>query len=61
MLKSGLILMLFEKKYYQCFLFVYFMEVVVDVTSLKMARKPVKLQKENITGCAGEGKQSEGN
>jgi len=27
------------------------------VTTLKMARKPVKLQKENPAGCAGEGKQ----
>ena len=33
----------------------------VDVTTLKMARKPVKLQKENQAGCAGEGKQNEGN
>ena len=29
--------------------------------NLKNARKPVKLQKENPAGCAGEGKQSEGN
>ena len=29
-----------------------------DVTTLKMARKPVKLQKENPAWCAGEGKQS---
>ena len=35
--------------------------VVVDVTTLKMARKPVKLQKESPAGCAGEGKQSRGN
>ena len=35
--------------------------IVVDVTTLKMARKPVKLQKENPAGCAGEGKQSKGN
>ena len=28
---------------------------------LKMARKPVKLQKENPPGCAREGKQSKGN
>ena len=34
---------------------------VVDVTTLKMARKPVKLQKENPAGCAGEGKQRIGN
>jgi len=27
-----------------------------DITTLKMARKPVKLQKENPAGCAGEGK-----
>ena len=33
----------------------------VDVTTLKMARKPVKLQKENSAGCAGEGKQTKGN
>ena len=33
----------------------------VDVKTLKVARKPVKLQKENPAGCAGEGKQSEGN
>ena len=31
---------------------------LVDVTTLEMARKPVKLQKENLAGCAGEGKQS---
>ena len=30
---------------------------VVDVTTLKMARK----KKENLAGCAGEGKQSKGN
>ena len=36
-------------------------QVVVDVTTLEMARKPVKLQKENPAGCAGEGKQSKGN
>ena len=35
--------------------------VMVDVTTLKMARKPVKLQKENLAGCTGEGKQSKGN
>ena len=35
--------------------------VLVDVTTLKMARKPVKLQKENPAGCAGEDKQSKGN
>ena len=29
-----------------------------SVTTLKMARKPVKLQKENPAGCAGDGKQS---
>ena len=28
--------------------------VVVDDTTLKMARKPVKLQKENPAECAGE-------
>ena len=32
--------------------------VVVDVTTLKMRRKPLKLQKESPAGCAGEGKQS---
>ena len=32
-----------------------------DVTTLKMAREPVKLQKENPAGCAGEGRQSKGN
>ena len=31
-----------------------------DDTMIKMARKPVMLQKENPTGCAGEGKQSIG-
>ena len=33
-----------------------------DITMLKMARKPlpVKLQKENPAGYAGEGKQSKG-
>ena len=30
--------------------------VVVDVNNLKMARKPVKLQKESPAGCAEEGK-----
>ena len=34
--------------------------VVVDVTTLKMARKPDKLQNENPEGCAGEGKQRKG-
>ena len=34
---------------------------MVDVTTLKMGRKPVKLQIENSAGCAGEGKQSKGN
>ena len=29
--------------------------------TLKMTRKPVKLQKENPAGCSGEGKQSKGN
>ena len=33
---------------------------VVEVTTLKMARKPVKLQKKNLAGCAGDGKQSKG-
>ena len=31
--------------------------VVVDVTTLKMVRKPVKLQNENSARCAREGKQ----
>ena len=35
--------------------------VVVDVPTLKMARKPEKTQKENPVGCAGEGKQNKGN
>ena len=35
--------------------------MVVDVSNLKNDRKPVKLQKENPVGCAGEGKQSKGN
>ena len=35
--------------------------VMVDVTTLKMTRKAVKLQKENPAGCDGEGKQSKGN
>ena len=35
--------------------------LLFDVTTLKMARKPVKLQKESPAGCAGEGKQSKGN
>ena len=37
------------------------MVVLVDVTKLTMERKPVKLQKENPAGCAGESKQSKGN
>ena len=35
--------------------------VVVVAMSLKMARKPMKLKKENPAGCAGEGKQINGN
>ena len=35
--------------------------LVVDVNNLKNGRKPVKLQKENPAGCAGEGKQNKGN
>ena len=35
--------------------------LVVHVTTFKMTRKPVKLQKESPAGCAGEGKQSKGN
>ena len=31
------------------------------LTTLKMARQPVNLQKESPAGCAGEGKQSKGN
>ena len=34
---------------------------MVDVTTLKMARKPVKLQKEHLAGCAGEGKKNKEN
>ena len=37
------------------------MVVVVDITILKMASKPVKLQKENPAGYAEEGKQSKRN
>ena len=37
------------------------LSVVVDVTTLKMARKPVKLQKENPAGCVEESKQNKGN
>ena len=36
-------------------------KVVIDVTTLKMARKPVKLQQKSPAGCAGEGKQNKGN
>ena len=32
-----------------------------DDTTIKLARKPVKQQKENPAECAGEGKQSKGN
>ena len=32
---------------------------MVDVTTSKMARKPVKLQKENPAGNAGEGKSDD--
>ena len=35
--------------------------LLLDVTTLIMARKPVKFQKESPAGYAGEGKQSEGN
>ena len=38
----------------------YIMLMSVDVKTLKMARKSVKLQKENPAGYAGEGKQSKG-
>ena len=34
--------------------------VVVDVNNLNNGGKPVKLQKENPAGCAGEGKQIKG-
>ena len=34
---------------------------VVDDNNLTNGRKPVKLQKESPAGCAGEGKQSNGN
>ena len=37
------------------------MVLVVDVNNLKNGSKPVKLQKENPVGCAGEDKQSKGN
>ena len=33
---------------------------VVGNTTIKMASKPVKKQKENPAGCVGEGKQSKG-
>ena len=48
--------------YHMQFLFLYFLiKRKVDVTTIIMARKPMKLQKENPAGCAGEGKQSKGN
>ena len=34
---------------------------MVDVTTSKMAKKPVKLQNENQAAWAGDGKQSKGN
>ena len=34
------------------------MLLLFDVITLKMARKPVQLQKKNLAGCAGEDKQS---
>ena len=38
------------------------LEILLFVdTTVKLARKPVKKQKENPAGCAGEGKQSKGN
>ena len=37
---------------------IYYLVVVVDVTTLKMAKKPGKLQKENPAGCTGEGEQN---
>ena len=40
---------------------IYYLVVVVDVTTLKMAKKPGKLQKENPAGCTGEGEQNKGN
>ena len=40
---------------------IQFLLVVVDVTTFKIARKPVKLQKESPAGCAEEGEQSKGN
>ena len=39
----------------------FFSKLVVDVTTLKPARKPVKLKKKNPVGCAGEGRQSKEN
>ena len=39
----------------------YSVVVVVDIKNFKNGRKPEKLQKESPAGCAGEGKQSEGN
>ena len=35
--------------------------VVVRGQTIKLARKPVKKQKENPAGCAGEGEQIKGN
>ena len=35
-------------------------QVVVELTTLKMASKPMKLQNESPAGCTGEGKQSKG-
>ena len=34
--------------------------LLFDLTTFKMAMKPVKLKEENIAGCAGEGKLSKG-
>ena len=42
---------------------VYVMNMVMllfDVTTVKMARKPLKWQKKNPLRCAGEGKKSKG-
>ena len=39
---------------------IFFVRNMVDVNNLKNGRKPVKLQKEIPTGCAGKGREKDG-
>ena len=43
------------------YIYIYMFLLLFDVTTFEMARKPMKLQKENPAVCAEEGKHSKGN